>query len=125
MTTQQKIPFGISLNGQRSYTLSEVDNFIECADNIFPETFRNKYIAFLKNVLSKKFKRSALVDIECLESFYYDLDNRAQIDYREGHYCPVDEADIYNGGKYFHNVASKLKQHIQKHDATLCTANEY
>ena len=119
MTKHQQIPFGISLNGQRSYTLSEVDNFIECADNIFPKTFRKKYVEFLKDVLSFKFKRSTLVDAECLKSFYYDLDNRAQIDYREGHYCPVDEPDIFNGGKYFHTVAAKLKQHLKNHKVKL------
>ena len=120
MTTQpNQIPFGISLRGKRSYTDSEVDNFIECTDNIFPKTFRKKYVQFLKDILSFKFNRSTLVDTECLKTFFYDLDNRAQIDYREGHYCPFDEPDIYYGGKYFHTVAAKLKQHLKNHKVEL------
>jgi hypothetical protein len=45
--------------------------------------------------------------------FQADLDNRADIDYREGHWD--DEPQIVAGGKYFAKQATKLKRHIAKH----------
>ena len=42
MPKSKTTPFGISFRGQREYTLSEVSNFIECADGIEPLEFRNE-----------------------------------------------------------------------------------
>jgi len=46
-----------------------------------------------------------------LKVFQSDLDNRCQIDFREGH----DHDDyVIAGGEYFGRVAQKLSAHIQK-----------
>jgi hypothetical protein len=115
MSKPKKIPFGITLRGQREYTLSEVTNFIECADNIEPLDLQCKYIGFLEDFTSHKIKPSTLVDVDIMLLFQGDLDNRAQIDYREGHYCSVDDREIFNGGRYFDKMSKKLKAHIAKH----------
>ena len=54
MSKPNTIPFGISFRGHRQYTLSEVENFIECADNIEPEALQNKYVAFLEEFSSTR-----------------------------------------------------------------------
>jgi len=108
------IPFGVSFRGKPDYTSTEVLNFIECADNIEPQALQDQYVAFLEDFLSGKIKPSTQVDVDMMGIFHSDVDNRAQIDYREGHYCPVEEADIFNGGKYFDSIAKKLKAHIAK-----------
>ena len=113
MPKQKTIPFGVSFRGQREYTLSEVSNFIECADGIEPLEFRNEYIAFLEDFLAGKIKPSTQVSVDMLRVFQGDLDNRADIDYREGHWD--DEPQIVAGGKYFAKQATKLKRHIAKH----------
>lgn len=106
-----QIPFGISFRGKPDYTYSEVSNFIECADNMEgPNNLEGRYIAFLKSFLGGNVKKSTLVDVDVLAEFIEDLVNRANIDYREGHWddCP----DIVAGGKYFASQAKKLKFHM-------------
>jgi len=115
MPKSKTTPFGISFRGQREYTLSEVSNFIECADGIEPLEFRNEYIAFLEDFLAGKIKPSTQVSVDMLRVFQGDLDNRAQIDFREGHYDPIDDREIVNGGRYFDKMSRKLKAHIAKH----------
>ena len=107
------IPFGVSFRGKPDYTYSEVLNFIECADGLEPLEYRNQYIAFVEDFLDGKIKPSTQVDVEIVREFQADLDNRADIDYREGHWD--DEPEIVAGGKYFAKQAEKLKQHIAKH----------
>ena len=107
-----QIPFGISLSGKAEYTYSELCNFVECAEGIEPKSLEKDYVSFLENILAGKVRRSTLVDVEVLETFRADLDNRADIDYREGHWD--DEPDIVAGGKYFAKVAERLKAHIKK-----------
>ena len=107
------IPFGLTFRGQKSYTYSEVSNFIECADGIKPLEHRNQYIAFLEDFLSGKIKPSTQVDVDIVREFQADLNNRADIDYREGHWD--DDPEIVAGGKYFAKQAKKLKRHIAKH----------
>jgi len=107
-----EISFGISLGAKAEYTYSELNNFIECAEGIEPKSLEKDYVSFLEDVLAGKIKRSTLVDVEVLKVFQSDLDNRADIDYREGHWD--DEPDIVAGGKYFAKVAGKLKAHIAK-----------
>ena len=106
------IPFGLTFRGQKSYTYSEVANFIECADGIEPLEYRNQYIAFLEKFLDGKIKPSTQVDVDIARVFQGDLDNRADIDYREGHWD--DDPQIVAGGKYFAKQAAKLKRHISK-----------
>ena len=113
MSKPNTIPFGISFRGHRQYTLSEVENFIECADNIEPEALQNKYVAFLEEFSSWKIKPSTLVDIDVLKLFQEDVDNRAQIDFREGHWD--DDPEIVAGGEYFDRISKKLKAQIAKH----------
>ena len=115
MPKSKTIPFGISFRGQREYTLSEVSNFIECADNIEPVALQSQYVSFLEDFTSRKIKPSTLVDVDVLQLFQEDLDNRAQIDFREGHYDPIDDREIVNGGRYFDKMSKKLKAHIAKH----------
>jgi len=112
-TSTQTIPFGISFRGQKSYTYTEVANFIECADGLEPADYRARYTAFLENFLSGKIKPSTQVETDIVIEFAEDLDNRANIDYRENHWD--DEPSIVAGGKYFAKQATKLKQHIAKH----------
>ena len=104
------IPFGVSFRGKPDYTYSEVLNFIECADGLEPLQYRNQYIAFLNDFLSANIKQSTQVDLDIVIEFAEDLDNRANIDYREGHWD--NEPSIVAGGKYFAKQATKLKQHI-------------
>ncbi len=108
------IPFGLTFSGQKTYTSDEVYNFIECANNIEPKSLQEKYISFLERFLSGKIKPSTQVDVDIMNLFYGDVDNRAQIDYREGHYHPVEDAEIFKGGRYFDSMAQKLKVHIAK-----------
>ena len=103
------IPFGLTFRGQKSYTQSEVSHFIECADTI-DQPLRNQYVTFLNNFLDGKIKPSTQVDIDVMLVLQGDLDNRADIDYREGHWD--DDPNIVAGGKYFAKQAKKLMDHI-------------
>ena len=111
-----KIPFGISfkVTGGKleDYKFKEAANFIECADSISPESLRVDYINFLDAWMCGRIKKSTLVEVELLNLFYGDLDNRASIDYREGHWD--HDKEICAGGKYFDRVAKRLKAHINK-----------
>ena len=107
------IPFGVSFRGKPDYTSSEVSHFIECADNIEPQALQDQYVVFLGDFLSGKIKPSTQVDVNVMGIFYSDVDNRADIDYREGHWD--DEPTILAGGKYFDSIAKKLKTHIAKY----------
>ena len=106
------IPFGISFRGQKNYTQTEVRHFIECADSI-DQPLRDHYVAFLNDFLNEKIKPSTQVDLDVMLCFQGDLDNRADIDYREGHWD--DDPNIVAGGKYFAKQACKLMDHIKKH----------
>jgi len=102
----QQVKFGIRFT-LNNYAYAELDNFIECADNL-DDDVRQRYVEFLNALTSKQVKPSTLVDVDVLETFGSDLDNRAQIDYLEGHYD--DEPDIVAGGKMFYGRYLKLKQ---------------
>lgn len=117
MTNLNLIPMGICFSSKKhsNYVSSEISNFIECADSIEPVETRDRYIKFLNNidpcgtVANKYYKRP----LDLLEIFADDLDNRADIDYREGHWD--DDPEIVAGGKYFAQKAAQLKAHIAKH----------
>jgi hypothetical protein len=116
--TQKQIPFGISFRSKKldQYIWSELMNFIECSNNPdeFDEPdFAERYHALIHGILGGKIKPSTPVDLDLVEFFYSDLDNRAQMDYREDHW--EDDPEITAGGKYFHQLAGKLKAHIKAH----------
>tara|TARA_R100000773_G_scaffold34938_1_gene29930 strand:+ start:630 stop:989 length:360 start_codon:yes stop_codon:yes gene_type:complete len=112
-----KIPFGFRFNHNSMYNYSEVSNFIECSDGIACESDRKIYITFLDELLSGNIKPSTMVDIDTMWTFYRDLDNRASIDYREGHWN--DTPSIVRGGKYFDRLSRKMKQHIESYGITV------
>lgn len=103
------------------YCHSELSNFVECADSIVDPinrqtridslvaqtSLRDRYIAFLESLTSREIKKASLVDVDVLTTFILDLENRAQIDYIEGHWD--DEPSIVAGGKRFLQRAHKLR----------------
>ena len=111
---QDQITFGIIFR-KTSYAISEISNFIECADSVEPVEFRNEYIQFLNDLLEGKITKSTLVDRSVLWTFCHDLDNRADIDYRDGHWD--HDYDIYWGGYSFDQRHAKLKAHLEKEAA--------
>lgn len=110
--TTNPITFGITLRGRKDYTGGEIYHFLECADNIEPQWLMQDYRSFLEAWLDGKIKKNTLVDIDVLKLFAGDLDNRADIDYREGHWD--DDPDIVAGGKYFAKKQAELRAHIKK-----------
>jgi hypothetical protein len=108
----EKVEFGISWK-MTSYCYGEIANFQECASNIDPLELRNRYLEFLENFGSVK--KSTLVDPDVLQLFMGDIDNRADIDYREGHWD--DDPEICAGGKRFAQRWAKLKRIHSKPNA--------
>ncbi len=103
----KQVKFGIRFSFN-DYAYGEVDQFIECADNISEEeNLRGRYVDFLNDLLSEKVKPSTLVDVDVLHLFIGDLDNRAHIDYLEDHW--KDDPRITAGGKMFWNRCNKLR----------------
>jgi len=104
----KKVKFGIRFTINQ-YSLAELDMFVECATNIEGERdLQDRYIKFLRAVQDKQVKPSTLVDSDVLAVFADDLENRASIDYLEGHYD--DEPEIMAGGKMFYGRYLKLKE---------------
>jgi len=102
-----KAKFGISFSFN-DYAYNEINQFIECVGGVSEENnLCQRYVDFLNALLTKKVKPSTLVDIDVLNEFIKDLDNRAQIDYLEGHWD--DEPHIVKGGKMFLTRCNKLK----------------
>jgi len=106
-----QIKFGINFR-LTDYAYSEVDNFIECVGGIEPIELKDRYTVFLNNLLSRKIKRSTLVDVDVLKEFQSDLSNRANIDYENGHHD--DDPEIMRGGKRFYVLANQLKSNIER-----------
>ena len=106
MPKQKTIPFGISFRGQREYTLSEVSNFIECADGVEPVALQSQYISFLEDFTSRKIKPSTLVDVDVLTEFKNDCANRYEIDFWDDE----NRKEYGNKALYF----KKLSDHINK-----------
>jgi len=103
-----QVKFGIRFT-VNDYAYSELSNFIECTDNLDGEqNLSQRYIDFLNALLSKQVKPSTLVDVDVLRVFADDLDNRAHIDFLEGHWD--DDPDIVKGGEMFYGRYNKLKQ---------------
>jgi hypothetical protein len=109
-----KITFGINFKGMwDTYTASEMGNFLHRAiDGITDEDLRNRYMAFLENeFLEKKCVPSTPVDYDVLYTFWEDVDERASCD-TEDNLDPEYDADLIAGGKYFDQIANKLKAHL-------------
>lgn len=103
----EKVKFGLAWR-MTDYCYSELANFVECSDTIPKEDgLRDRYNAFVKAIISKKIKKNTEVDVDLLGFFIGDLDNRAHIDYLEGHYD--DDPDIVAGGKRFWERCNKLR----------------
>tara|TARA_R100000951_G_scaffold104924_1_gene98397 strand:- start:1302 stop:1622 length:321 start_codon:yes stop_codon:yes gene_type:complete len=98
-----QVKFGITFRITH-YCYSELDNFKECAGNISPEELMNRYLSFLD---AFKGSKNMMVDPDVLSLFIDDLENRASIDYLEGHWD--DDPDIMAGGKRFYQRAKKLR----------------
>jgi hypothetical protein len=104
----KQVKFGIRFT-VNDYALGELGMFVECATNIEGERdLQDRYIKFLRAVKDKQVKPSTLVDSDVLAVFADDLENRASIDYLEGHYD--DEPEIMAGGKMFYGRYLKLKE---------------
>jgi hypothetical protein len=105
-----KLPFKFRFNTSGRYNYSELCNFIECAGNIEPVELRDAYVDFLNELLADNIKPSTLVRFDVMQLFVGDLDNRAQIDYREGHWN--DEPSIVRGGKFFDKRAREMQTYL-------------
>ena len=71
----------------------------------------NDYRDFLQAWLKGKIRKNTLVDVDILELFADDLNNRADIDYREGHWD--DDPEIV-AGKYFAKKQAELYAHRRR-----------
>lgn len=105
----QKIKFGISFR-HTYYSDSEIGNFIECVDGIEPIELKHRYTEFLWNLRNRDIRKSTMVDRDVLTEFANDLNNRAEMDYRQGHHH--DEPEIVRGGKTFDKYYHRLKEHL-------------
>ena len=103
----EKVKFGLIWKNT-DYCFSELANFVECSDGIPNEDgLRDRYDSFLWDVASGRVKKNTEVEASLLNLFIGDLDNRAHIDYLEGHYD--DEPKIVAGGKRFWERCQKLR----------------
>ena len=98
-----QVKFGITFR-ITDYCCSEIENFKECAEGIQPVGLRDRYIQFLDTFNGGK---NSPVYPDVLALFIDDLENRASIDYLEGHW--EDDPDIMAGGKRFYQRAKKLR----------------
>ena len=105
-----QVPFHFQFNVSSGYNYREFSNFSECSENIEPVELRERYVSFLDDLLSKKVKPSTMVDVDVMWMFQGDLDNRAQIDYREGHWD--DEPSIVRGGKFFDKKSREMADYL-------------
>lgn len=99
------VPFGLVWR-HTDYCYSEISNFQECVGNIDPQDLQDRYLKFLETFRSVK--KNTLVEKDVLQMFIADLDNRAQIDYREGHWD--EEPEIVAGGKRFDKRCRQLRE---------------
>ena len=102
----------------RSYMSGEMDMFAElCTDdhashfepNEEGVSFRDRYLSFLYSPM----KKGDEVDVQVLEEFISDLDNRADIDMNgQGDWETEEDEEYlyYIGGSYFQKLAERLKK---------------
>ena len=108
-----EIPFGIRMKCTK-YARSEVELWLDGDGDAYTKEEWEVYKPFLYDFLRGKLKPSTMVNAKALTLFQDDVDNRAAVDYREGHHD--DQPEIYNGGKYFDQKAKKLKAHLNKYN---------
>ena len=101
----KKVKFGIRFT-HNDYAYGELDNFIECSEDLCGD-LTQRYHAFIASLCGKNIKPSTLVDIDVLQIFAGDLNNRADIDYVGGHWD--DDPNIVKGGKMFLGRYNALK----------------
>jgi len=109
----KQIKFGITFR-VTPYAYSEVDNFVQCVDGIEPVELVDRYVQFLWDLIgtNRKIKKSTMVDRDILVVFQSDLDNRADIDYINGHHD--EDPQIMRGGKTFYKYSNQLKAHLEE-----------
>ena len=112
-TTTLEIPFGIRMKCTR-YAEIETAQWLDGGGDAYTKEEWDVYKPFLDDFRAGKLKPSTMVNAFALIIFQDDVDNRASVDYREGHHD--DQPEIYNGGKYFDQKAKKLKAHLNKHN---------
>ena len=105
MTDYPTAPFGIVWRWT-DYCYSEIANFEECAHGSLPPWLEERYVHFLDLFSRKLIKKSTPVPLDLLAVFIDDLDNRAQIDYREWH---DHDPEIVAGGKRFDTRYRQLR----------------
>tara|TARA_R100000329_G_scaffold150661_1_gene144174 strand:- start:775 stop:1176 length:402 start_codon:yes stop_codon:yes gene_type:complete len=115
---RKKIKFGIRFRGMWDYTSDEIWRFIENSEGVSSEELRVRYVDWLENeFLKKKVKPSTLVDVDVLKTFISDLDNRGYLDTWTDSgqdYSDLEREGInWRGGKYFLEIAKKLKSHLE------------
>lgn len=108
-----EIPFGIRMKCTE-YARTEVSLWLDGGGDAYTKEEWEVYEPFLNDFLMGKLKPSTMVNAFALTLFQNDVDNRASVDYREGHHD--DQPEIYNGGKYFDQKAKKLKAHLNKYN---------
>ena len=110
-----KIPFTIKFP-QTKYTKDEVYNFwnvtkeTQVEGSFKDENQKERYVKFLDDFQNKKIKPTTEIDQDIFWLFMDDIENRASIDYVEGHYDIEDEPEIVNGGKYFYKKGQELRK---------------
>jgi hypothetical protein len=108
-TSSQTHPVLVALGVQvrkSDYVRAEFENFRNNASDLAPELCES-YRKFLDDGF---FRERTMLRLDVLKVFAADVDNRAQIDYREGEWD--NEPSVVRGGKYFDGLAKKLKGRI-------------
>ena len=116
-TTDENVKLGVKIYGRseriNDYLNGEFSCFEDCAvdDPRFEE-----YSAFLNKLYKEDYNHKEIVlSKDLLIFFINDVENRASIDYHEGHYS--DDEDITAGGKAMDRLHKRLlKAHNIKHN---------
>ena len=112
----KQIKFGVHFRGHwDTYTVIELEKFMECSEGIEPIELIDRYVDFLDKLSCKKIKPSTLVDVDVLKTFHDDVDNRVQIDYREDNLDPEYDYELIQGAKYWNTVLGKFTGHLKAH----------
>ena len=109
----KQIPFGIRMKCTR-YAETETAQWLDGNGDSYTKEEWDVYKPFLDSFRAGQLKPSTIVNALALIIFQADVDNRASIDYREGHWD--NDIEIYNGGKWFDEKSKKLKAHLNKHN---------
>lgn len=111
-----KVKLGVKIYGRseriNNYLDGEFEVFEDCASDL--ECFE-EYSEFLHKLYKLDYDHKEIeISKEVLITFINDVENRASIDYYEGHYS--DDEDITAGGKAMDRLHKRLmKKHNIKH----------